>query len=87
MRFTVEQRHLTDVHGKPVTGDGAVTFHTHEAENVDAVVSLFLADDAEVIGEVLRFPGFQAMATVRNGSGVYTLQITPSSQQVRGPSS
>jgi hypothetical protein len=85
MRFTVEQRHLTDIHGKPIGDEGAVTFHTYDAENVDAVVGLFLSNDAEVIGEVLRFPGFQAMATVRNASGVYTLQITPSSQQVRGP--
>jgi hypothetical protein len=29
---------------------------------------------------VLKFPGFQAVATVRKPSGVYTLQFTPASQ-------
>ena len=38
-------------------------------------------DQGEIIGNVLKFPGFQAVATVRKTSGVYTLQITPASQQ------
>ena len=39
MNFTIEQRHLTDQAGKPVSDDpGAVSFHTCEAENVDDAV-------------------------------------------------
>jgi hypothetical protein len=30
---------------------------------------------------VLKFPGFQAVATVRKATGVYTLQFTPASQR------
>lgn len=80
MRFTIEQRHLTDMQGKPVQTN-ALTFHVRDAETVDDAVRLFIKDaDAEVIGNVLKFPGFQAVATVRDRSGVYTLQITPASE-------
>ena len=41
MKFTIEQRHLTDQAGKPVADDpGAVSFHTYEAENVDDAVRI-----------------------------------------------
>jgi len=30
---------------------------------------------------VLKFPGFQAVATLRSTGGVYTLQVTPASQR------
>lgn len=80
IRFTIEQRHLTDDAGKPVAG--AVTFHSVEAESVDAVVHQFVSgEQGELIGNVLKFPGFQAVATVRKNGGVYTLQVTPASQQ------
>lgn len=82
IRFTIEQRHLTDDTGKPVSSEGAVTFHSIEAESVDAVVSNFVrGEQGEVIGNILKFPGFQAVATVRKNGGVYTLQVTPASQQ------
>ena len=82
MRFTIEQRHLTDGGGKPIAADGAVSFHSCEAESADDAVQQFvLLDGAEIIGNVLKFPGFQAVATVRKESGVYTLQVTPASQQ------
>ena len=82
MRFTIEQRHLTDDGGRPVTGD-AVSFFSCEASDAEDAVRLFVRDHAaEVIGNVLRFPGFQAMATVRNPAGVYTLQVSPTSQQM-----
>ena len=82
MRFTIEQRHLTDEGGRPVLDDGAVTFHSCEADTVDEAVRLFVRNrGAEVIGNVLTFPGFQAVATVRDNSGVYTLQVTPVSGQ------
>jgi hypothetical protein len=82
MRFTIEQRHLTDVEGRPIA-PSALTLHVREAESVDDAVRLFVRDQgAEVIGNVLKFPGFQAVATVRDSSGVYTLQITPASQKL-----
>jgi hypothetical protein len=83
MRFTIEQRHLTDEGGRPVIDDHAVTFHTCEATSVDEAVRLFVRNhDAEVIGNVLTFPGFQAVATVRGTTGVFTLQVTPASGRV-----
>lgn len=80
MRFTIEQRHLTNVDGKPVASEN-VSFHIFEAENADEAVRLFVTKDAaEIIGDVLKFPGFQAVATIRTMSGVYTLQVAPASQ-------
>lgn len=86
IRFTIEERHLTDRDGRPVTDDApdVVAFHTLDAETVDDAVRLFVKrDNGEVIGSVLKFPGFQAVATVRKVGGVYTLQFTPSSQSLR----
>jgi hypothetical protein len=83
VRFTIEQRHLTDVGGKPVAGESALSFHTCEAKDADDAVRLFARDHAaELIGNVLRFPGFQAIATVRSPNGVFTLQVAPASQQM-----
>ncbi len=80
MKFTIEQRHLTDTQGKPVPRE-AVSFHSCDAESADEAVRLFiLKDEGEVLGDILKFPGFQAVATVRKTSGVYTLQVSPSSQ-------
>ena len=83
MRFSIEQRHLTDAAGKPISRDGReVSFHVLEAESVDDAVRLHIRDrNAEVIGNVIKFPGFQAVATMRNADGVYTLQVSPSSAQ------
>ena len=86
MRFTIEERHLTDTNGRPVAASSpeAVVFHNVDAESVDDAVRLYIRhDEAEVIGSVLKFPGFQAVATVRKQTGVYTLQFTPASQQFR----
>jgi hypothetical protein len=81
IRFTIEERHLTDEDGRPVTAMDAVAFHSFDAETVDEAVRLYIRrDDAQLIGNVLKFPGFQAVATVRKASGVYTLQFTPASQ-------
>lgn len=83
MRFTIEQRHLTDPAGKPIATDSSVSFHSCEADTADEAVRLFVKKDgAEVIGNILKFPGFQAVATVRNPQGVYTLQVTPSSERL-----
>jgi hypothetical protein len=83
MRFTIEQRHLTDGDGKPIANDpGSVSFHLCEAETVDDAVRLFVSGGkGELIGDVLKFPGAQAVATLRTTMGVYTIQVTPASQQ------
>ena len=82
MRFTIEQRHLTDMAGRPAAAD-SVMFHTCDASNVDEAVVLFVKKrEAEIIGSVMTFPGFQAVATVRDPRGsVYTLQVRPTSEQ------
>jgi hypothetical protein len=84
IRFNIEQRHLTDTSGKPVVNETtAVSFHHCEADTADEAVRLFVTrDGAELIGNILKFPGFQAVATVRKTSGVYTLQVSPSSQNM-----
>jgi hypothetical protein len=84
MRFTVEERHLTEADGRPVAAGDNVEFNSVDAENIDDAVRLYIRkDSAELIGNVLKFPGFQAVATVRKASGVYTLQFTPASQQMK----
>jgi uncharacterized protein YcbX len=84
MRFTIEERHLTDGSGKPITAPDAVEFHSFDAETIDDAVRLYVKrDDGELIGSVLKFPGFQAVATVRKADGVFTLQFTPASQQYK----
>jgi hypothetical protein len=84
MRFTVEERHLTEADGRPVVGTNEVEFKSVDAETIDEAVRLYVRkDDGELIGNVLKFPGFQAVATVRKAGGVYTLQFTPASQQMK----
>lgn len=82
IRFTIEQRKLTDPSGRPSTsGSETVSFHTCEAHSADAAVRVFLdGNGGDVIGDIVKFPGMQAVATIRDASGVYTLQVTPSSQ-------
>lgn len=85
MKFTIEQRHLTDEGGKPMAPQ-SVSFHVCDAESAEQAVRLFVTDDqGEVIGNILKFPGFQAVATVRKTSGVYTLQVAPASQSLLRP--
>jgi hypothetical protein len=83
MRFNIEQRHLTDAGGRPVSSAAAtVSFHSIDAESASEAVRGFASEHrGEVIGDILKFPGFQAVATVRNTEGVYTLQVSPSSQK------
>ncbi len=82
MQFTIEERHLADLRGGAVPD--SVTFHTCKAASVeDAVNEHVGSDGGEIIGKVQTFPGFQGMATVRKPTGVYTLTIGPSSQQLR----
>ena len=86
IRFTIEERHLTDTDGRPVAASApdSVAFHSCDAASIDDAVRLYVKNDqAEIIGSVLKFPGFQAVATIRKASGVYTLQFTPASQQYK----
>lgn len=84
MRFTIEERHLTDLAGKLVATPAPVSFHNCDAESVEDAVRAFAGEDgAEIIGKIQTFPGFQGIATVRKPTGVYTLAIAPSSQQLR----
>ena len=84
MRFVVEQRHLTDLNGKPLAGPENVSFHTLDASDVDDAIRLHVKKQAgELLGAVLKFPGYQAVATLRSGDGVYTLQVTPTSSARR----
>ena len=84
MRFTIEESHLTDLAGKLVATPAPVSFHSCEAESVEDAVRRFVSgDEAELIGKIQTFPGFQGIATVRKPSGVYTLAIAPSSQQMK----
>jgi len=83
MRFTIEQRHLTDTKGRPVSEESAVSFHNFEAENAEDAVLLFVKkQQGEILGDVRNFPGCQAVATLRSTGGVYTLQVTPASQRL-----
>lgn len=86
MRFTIERRHLTDVSGKPVTAGRAVAFYHADALSADEAVRTFVREQqAEIMGTVLQFPGFQAVATMRSADGVFTLQVGPTSQQLTVP--
>ena len=81
MRFTIEQRHLTDAAGKPVVSASPVSFHTFEAESADEAVRLLVKrDHAELMGDIMKFPGFHAVATIKSAGGVFTLQVGPTSQ-------
>jgi hypothetical protein len=84
MRFTIEQRPLTDTSGRPAAHDPeAALFHHCEAESAENAVQQFAVENAsDIIGNIVKFPGLQAVATIRNPTGVYTLQVTPSSQGI-----
>ncbi|HVT04479.1 MAG TPA: hypothetical protein VHL58_14020 [Thermoanaerobaculia bacterium] len=82
MRFRVEQLALTDEKGKVQPGQRP-RFYVQEAETVDDAVRACVAEnDAVLVGEVLRLPGFQAVATVRRDQMVYTLQLGPVSDRL-----
>jgi len=81
VRFTIEQRHLTDSAGKPVLSTSPVAFHVVEAESADEAVRLVIKrDNAELMGDIMKFPGFHAVATIKTSGGVFTLQVGPTSQ-------
>ena len=85
MRFRVEQIYLTDESGRIVPAPGRhPLFYLLEATSVDQLLDSFVSQNGgEIVGEVLRFPGFQAIATVKRDQSVYTLQILPASDRIR----
>ena len=81
MRFTIEQRLLKDAKGKPSTGPSSIVFHTVEADSADEAVRLLIKrDNAQLMGDIQKFPGFHAVATIKSPGGVFTLQVAPTSQ-------
>lgn len=82
MRFTIERRRLTDERGKPLAVASTAEFFACEAESVQDALTMFVGkENVEVVGSVLTFPGFQAIATVRKESRVYTLQLGPATDR------
>ncbi len=81
VRFTIEQRHLTDASGKPVADASSVAFHTFDADSADEAVRLLIKrESGELMGDIMKFPGFHAVATIKTSVGVFTLQVAPTSQ-------
>jgi hypothetical protein len=86
VKFRVEQIFLTDEAGKVTPVAQTRVFHVLEAESVDAALYAFVSKDgAEIVGDVLKLPGFQAIATARRQSHVYTLQVLPVSDKFHPP--
>jgi len=83
VRFRIEQIFLTDEFGKVING-GVPQFHLIESGSVDDALRLFVSrDEAEIVGDVLKLPGFQAIATARRSNHVYTLQVSPVSDRFK----
>ena len=82
LKFRVEQIFLTDEEGKVTPVGQNRVFHLLEANNVDDALYAFVEKDgAEIVGEVMKLPGFQAIATARRKNWVYTLQLLPVSDR------
>jgi hypothetical protein len=82
VKFRVEQIYLTDESGKVTAIAQPRLFHLLEAQTVDEALYAFVnSDGAEIVGEVLRLPGLQAVATARRRNSVYTLQLVPASDR------
>ena len=78
MRFTVEQIFLTT----PRTDQAPrhPVYHIVEADTVDAALQGFLSNaSATLVGEVQKFPGFQAVATARADDTVFAVNLLPGS--------
>lgn len=84
MRFSIEQNFLTDYTGRPISQKPAAAFHLVEAETLDAALATFLNDQqAQVIGSVQHFAGWEAIATAQQEQTVFTLHILPASDAFR----
>ena len=81
MRFTVEQVFLASPRESTAA---APAYHVVEAETVDAALNDFLSStSATLIGDVQKFPGFQAVATARASEQVFTIHLQPGSDMFR----
>lgn len=77
VRFTVEQIFLTTPRA---AGPRYPEYHIVEADTVDAALEGFLSTaSATLVGEVQKFPGFQAVATARAEDAVFTVNLLPGS--------
>lgn len=77
MRFRVERVFLTDRAGHTLPPGTETTWHVVDAGSVDDAVQTFARrEGAEIVGDVLRFAGLQAVATLRSDR-VFTVQIDP----------
>lgn len=84
MRFRLEQVYLTRNDGSVIPAGSSVAFHVIEATTVEeALTSFIVRDGAELIGDPLKLPGFQAIATARRDATVYTLQLHPATDNIR----
>ncbi len=84
MKFRVEQIFLTDQEGRVVEAGKEIDFHIVDADDPRGAILQFLAqDEADLMGEVLKFPGMQAVATARRGNLVYTLQLIPATDRIQ----
>jgi len=80
MRFRLEQIFLTDGDGQVIPAGTSVDFHVVEAVSVEQALQSFVkSDGAAVMGDILKLPGLQAVATARRENSVYTLQVVPAS--------
>lgn len=78
MRFTVEQIFLTTPRGDQPPPHPE--YHIVEADTVDAALAGFLAQSsATLVGQVQKFPGFQAVATARVEDTVFAVNLLPGS--------
>lgn len=83
VKFQIEQVDLTDEAGQVISAGKVVRFHTVEANTPDDALASFLeADSAVIVGDVLKLPGFQAIATARRANRVYTLQLHPATDRI-----
>jgi len=84
VRFRLEQIYLTDSDGQPIVSHRPTSlFHTLDAASVEEAAENFVRSDAAVIiGGVQKFPGFQAICTVRRRNEVYTLHLGPASDRL-----
>jgi hypothetical protein len=82
MKFRIEQTWLTDDQGRVLNDRESCRLYVRDAANVDDAIQQFITEDnASVLGEILKLPGFQAVATVRRNNGIYTLQLFPASDK------
>jgi hypothetical protein len=78
MRFTIEQIFLTTPRAD--CPPRHPEYHVVEADTVDAALEGFLSNtSATLVGEVQKFPGFQAVATARAEDTVFAVNLLPGS--------